>query len=84
MTLLGLEKSMEGGREDPSWWYYARSVGISEETILPVFNELEVTRPSSRDYSYDRHVKGADFNGRMISKLEVSRIVGNFIIDWAI
>lgn len=63
---------MKRGREDPIWWCYARSVGISEETVVPVFHELEVTRLSSRvSHGHDRHVKGADFNGRMISKVAV-------------
>lgn len=74
-ALGGLEKSMTRGRKDPSWWCYARSGGISEETVVPGFNKLEVTRLSSRLYhGHDCHIKGEDFNGRIISKVEVLRI----------
>lgn len=42
---------------------------------MPVSNELEVTWLSGRvSHGHDRHVKGEDFNGRMIIKVEVLRI----------
>ncbi len=42
---------------------------------MPVSNKLEVTWLSSRvSHGHDRHVKEEDFNGRMISKVEVLKI----------